>query len=174
MLTSWKAGLLIRHPAGRMHRARPREIPANLIDVLRAAGSPAESAAVSDSLTQRAAVGTPGHLARGQQFLGQNYFPALVSKPVRENKNVTFCCDACERGSWRRPWSVVTRVHLVAATAEAWPWAEKDDGVDDDEDEGEDEGEYDVPDPCPYPRRPRSCVGARATCRKTRKRTGQG
>ena len=95
------------------------------------------------------AVGTPGHLARGQHFLGQNYFPALVSKPVRENKNVTFCCDGCERGSWRRPWSVVTRVHLVAATEEG------DDDAGDAEDEGEGEGEDDFPGPCLYPRRPR-------------------
>ena len=112
-------------------------------------GSPAESAAMSVSLTQRAAVGTPGHLARGQQFLGQNYFPVLAYLPVRENKNVTFCCDAFERGSRRRPCSVVTRIHLVAATTEAWPWGERGDDVSDDEDEGKEEGKGDVPCPCP-------------------------
>ena len=99
MLTSWKTWLLIRHPAGRTRRTGPRDIPADPIDELPAAGRPAGSAVVSDSLTQRTAVGTPGHLARGQQFLGQKYFPGLVSKPVPENKNVTFYCDACERGS---------------------------------------------------------------------------
>ena len=116
--------MLIRHPAGRMRRTGPRDIPADPDNVLRAASRPARSVVASDALTHRARVGTPGHLARGQQFLGQNYFPGLVSKPVPENKNVTFCCDACERGSWRRLWSLVTRVHLVVATEEAWSWVE--------------------------------------------------
>ena len=105
---------------------------------------------------QRSEQGAPGYLVRGQQLLGQNYFPGLVSKPVPENKNVSFCCDAFERGNRRRPWSVVTRVHQVAATAEAWPWVERVDDVGDDKDKGEDEGEDDVPDACPFPRRPGS------------------